>query len=135
MEDRRRRRLGLGHLRCELKLLYEGVGNPGPWNQFQRPGDNKWTAGIFARDPATGSARWYYQYSPHDEHDYDGVNEQILLDMPFDGKMQKVLVHIDRNGYVYVIERQTGTCCPRIRSGPSIPRAASISKRAVPSQS
>ena len=54
---------------------------------MQRPGDNKWTAGIFSRDPATGSARWYYQYSPHDEHDYDGVNEQILLDMPFGGKM------------------------------------------------
>ena len=103
---------------AELKLLYEGVGNPGPWNQFQRPGDNKWTAGIFARDPATGSARWYYQYSPHDEHDYDGVNEQILLDMPFDGKMQKVLVHIDRNGYVYVIERHTGTVLSADPFGP-----------------
>lgn len=102
----------------ELDALYYGVGNPGPWNADQRPGDNKWTAGIFARDPATGSARWYYQYSPHDEHDYDGVNEQILLDMPFAGKMQKVLVHLDRNGYVYVIERNTGTVLSADPFGP-----------------
>jgi lanthanide-dependent methanol dehydrogenase len=102
----------------ELHLLYQGVGNPGPWNQDQRPGDNKWTAGVFARDPATGSAHWFYQFSPHDEHDYDGVNEQILLDMPFGGKMQKVLVHIDRNGYVYVIERNTGTVLSADPYGP-----------------
>ncbi len=65
--------------------IYHGTGNPGPWNAEQRPGDNKWTAGIFARDPANGAAHWYYQFSPHDEHDYDGINEQILLDMPFGG--------------------------------------------------
>lgn len=88
-------------------ILY-GTANPGPWNADQRPGDNKWTSGLFARDPANGSARWFYQLTPHDEHDYDGVNEQILLDMPFAGKMQKVLVHIDRNGYVYVIDRASG---------------------------
>ncbi len=92
----------------ELKTLYHGTGNPGPWNADQRPGDNKWTTGIFARDPATGAAHWYYQYNPHDNHDYDGINEQLLLDMPFGGKMQKVLIHMDRNGYVYVIERHTG---------------------------
>ena len=93
---------------AELNTLYHGTGNPGPWNADQRPGDNKWTTGIFARDPASGVAKWYYQFSPHDEHDYDGINEQILLDMPFAGKMQKVLIHLDRNGYVYVIERNTG---------------------------
>jgi PQQ-dependent dehydrogenase (methanol/ethanol family) len=103
---------------AELNSLYTGIGNPGPWNHEQRPGDNKWTAGIFSRDPATGSAHWFYQYSPHDEHDYDGVNEQILLDMPFAGKMQKVLVHIDRNGYLYVIERTTGTVLSADPYGP-----------------
>jgi lanthanide-dependent methanol dehydrogenase len=103
---------------AELNSLYTGVGNPGPWNNAQRPGDNKWTAGIFSRDPANGSARWFYQFSPHDEHDYDGVNEQILLDMPFAGKMQKVLVHIDRNGYLYVIERNTGTVLSADPYGP-----------------
>jgi lanthanide-dependent methanol dehydrogenase len=92
----------------ELKAVYYGSGNPGPWNADQRPGDNKWTTGIFARDPATGAAHWYYQMSPHDEHDYDGVNEQLLLDMPFGGSMHKVLIHIDRNGYVYVIDRTNG---------------------------
>lgn len=92
----------------ELNALYYGSANPGPWNADQRPGDNKWTTTLFARDPATGNARWAYQMNPHDEHDYDGVNEQILLDMPFGGKMHKVLVHMDRNGYVYVIDRQTG---------------------------
>ena len=93
---------------ADLDAVYNGTGNPGPWNAEQRPGDNKWTTGIFSRDPESGAARWYYQYSPHDERDYDGVNEQLLLDMPFAGKMQKVLVHPDRNGYVYVIERTTG---------------------------
>lgn len=92
----------------ELKTVYSGIGNPGPWNEAQRPGDNKWTAGIFARDSATGAAHWFYQMNPHDEHDYDGVNEQILLDMPFGGSMHKVLIHLDRNGYVYVIDRTTG---------------------------
>jgi len=93
---------------ADFDAIYYGVGNPGPWNAEQRPGDNKWTAGVFSRDPSTGMARWYYEYSPHDEHDYDGVNEQILLDMPFAGKMQPVMVHPDRNGYIYVINRKTG---------------------------
>jgi lanthanide-dependent methanol dehydrogenase len=93
---------------AELGMLYHGTANPGPWNATQRPGDNKWTAGIFARDPNSGQAHWFYGMSPHDEHDYDGINEQILLDMPFGGKMRKVLVHLDRNGYVYVIDRTNG---------------------------
>ena len=92
----------------ELDSIYYGTGNPGPWNAEQRPGDNKWTSGIFARAPDSGQAKWFYQMNPHDEHDYDGVNEQILLDLPFAGKMRKVLVHPDRNGYVYVLDRLTG---------------------------
>jgi len=109
---------GWANYDAELHTVYHGTGNPGPWNQEQRPGDNKWTTGIFARDPNSGAARWYYQYSPHDEHDYDGINEQLLLDMPFDGKMQKVLIHIDRNGYIYVIERNTGTVLSADPFGP-----------------
>ena len=89
-------------------LVYYGVANPGPWNADARPGDNKWTAGIFARDVGTGHARWFYQYNPHDEHDYDGVNENILLDMPFGGQMRQVVIHPDRNGYIYVIDRHSG---------------------------
>lgn len=92
----------------ELNLLYHGTANPGPWNHDQRPGDNKWTAGIFARDADTGEAVWFYQYSPHDLFDWDGINESILLDMDWQGTPRKVLVHPERNGLVYVIDRQTG---------------------------
>jgi PQQ-dependent dehydrogenase (methanol/ethanol family) len=92
----------------ELDLIYHGTGNPGPWNPDQRPGDNKWTAGLFARDPRTGEAVWYYQWSPHDVHDYDGINEQLLLDLPIRGQPRKVLVRPERNGYVYVLDRATG---------------------------
>lgn len=92
----------------EYDLIYYGTSNPGPWNPEQRPGDNKWTAAIFARHPDTGEAAWAYQISPHDQFDYDGVNENILLDLPIQGQTRKVLVHPDRNGYVYVIDRGTG---------------------------
>jgi PQQ-dependent dehydrogenase (methanol/ethanol family) len=92
----------------QADLIYYGTANPGPWNPEQRPGANKWTAGIFARRPDDGQARWFYQYSPHDLHDYDGVNENILLDIPFKGQQRKVLVHPDRNGYVYVMDRLNG---------------------------
>jgi alcohol dehydrogenase (cytochrome c) len=91
-----------------LNLIYYGTANPGPWNPNQRPGDNKWTSTIFARDVDTGEAVWAYQFNPHDLHDYDGVNENILLDLPINGVKRKVLVHPDRNGYMYVIDRTNG---------------------------
>jgi lanthanide-dependent methanol dehydrogenase len=92
----------------ELNLIYYGTANPGPWNADQRPGDNKWSMTLFARDPDTGEALWAYQLGPHDEHDYDGVNENVLLDLTIDGKPRKVIVRPERNGYVYVIDRATG---------------------------
>jgi PQQ-dependent dehydrogenase (methanol/ethanol family) len=92
----------------EADLVYYGTANPGPWNPEQRPGANKWTSGIFARDPDTGEARWFYQFSPHDLHDYDGVNENVLVELPVAGKSRKVLLHPDRNGYVYMLDRLTG---------------------------
>jgi len=92
----------------DLNLIYYGTANPGPWNQEQRPGDNKWTAGVFARDADTGAAKWFYQSNPHDQHDYDGINEIVLLDMPVNGQTRKVLLHPDRNGFLYVLDRQTG---------------------------
>jgi lanthanide-dependent methanol dehydrogenase len=91
-----------------LNLVYYGTGNPGPWNPDQRPGDNKWTSGIFARDADTGEAVWAYQWSPHDLWDYDGVNEQILLDLPINGQTRQTLVRPERNGYIYVLDRKTG---------------------------
>jgi PQQ-dependent dehydrogenase (methanol/ethanol family) len=92
----------------ELDLVFYGTANPGPWNPEQRPGANKFTAGVFARNPMTGQARWFYQMSPHDEYDYDGVNENILIDLALPGGARKVLVHPDRNGYVYVMDRLRG---------------------------
>jgi PQQ-dependent dehydrogenase (methanol/ethanol family) len=92
----------------DLNLLYHGTANPGPWNAEQRPGDNKWTDGIFARDPDSGEARWFYQWGPHDLYDWDGINENVLLDMAWRGVQRKVLVHPERNGQVYVLDRVTG---------------------------
>ena len=92
----------------ELNLIYYGTGNPSTWNPVVRPGDNKWSMTIFARDADTGMARWAYQMTPHDEWDYDGVNENILADIEIGGAMRKVLVHFDRNGFGYTLDRVTG---------------------------
>jgi PQQ-dependent dehydrogenase (methanol/ethanol family) len=92
----------------ELDLIYYGTANPGPWNPDIRPGDNKWTCSIFARDPDTGEAVWAYQWSPHDLYDYDGVNELVLAELPVNGQTRKVLVCPERDGYVYVMDRGTG---------------------------
>jgi PQQ-dependent dehydrogenase (methanol/ethanol family) len=92
----------------QLNLIYYGTGNPSTWNPVQRPGDNKWSMTIFARDPDTGMAKWAYQMTPHDEWDYDGVNEMILVDIPVKGQTTKALVHFDRNGFAYTLNRETG---------------------------
>ncbi|MBV0892092.1 methanol/ethanol family PQQ-dependent dehydrogenase [Paracoccus sp. Z118] len=92
----------------ELDLIYYGTGNPSTWNPSQRPGDNKWSMTIMARNPETGMAKWFYQKTPHDEWDYDGVNENILVDQEIDGQMRKLLVNFDRNGFAYTLDRETG---------------------------
>ena len=80
-------------------LMYYGTGNPSTWNPAQRPGDNKWSMTIFARDVDTGMAKWAYQMTPFDEWDFDGINEMILADIDVKGKPTKALVHFDRNGF------------------------------------
>ena len=92
----------------ETNLIFYGTGNPGVWNPALRPGDNKWSTTIFARDADTGEAVWAYQTAPHDEHDYDGVNELLLLDLEIDGAPRKVAVRPGRTGFMYVIDRATG---------------------------
>jgi lanthanide-dependent methanol dehydrogenase len=92
----------------DLNLLYYGTGNPGSWNPDQRPGDNKWSMTIFARDPDTGKAKWAYQKTPHDAWDYDGINENVLVDINIKGQPRKVLVNFDRNGFSYTLDRATG---------------------------
>jgi PQQ-dependent dehydrogenase (methanol/ethanol family) len=92
-----------------LRLIYYGTSNPGPWNAAQRPGDNKFTAGVFARDIDTGQVRWYYQSTPHDLYDHDDINEILLADMPAaNGQRIPALIRPSRNGYFYVQDRRTG---------------------------
>ncbi|GLK80703.1 lanthanide-dependent methanol dehydrogenase XoxF5 [Methylopila turkensis] len=92
----------------KLNLMYYGSGNPSTWNPKQRPGDNKWSMTIFARDVDTGVAKWVYQMTPHDEWDFDGINEMILTDQKIDGKDTPLLTHFDRNGFAYTVNRDTG---------------------------
>ena len=92
----------------ELNLIYYGTGNPGPWNPDMRPGDNKWTVTIFARNADTGMAKWAWQLGPHDEWDYDEIMENILVDMLWKGRMRKLLIHPGRSGFVFVMDRETG---------------------------
>ena len=92
----------------ELNLVYYGTGNPSTWNPAQRPGDNKWSMTIFARDLDTGVTKWVYQMTPHDEWDFDGVNEVPLVELDIKGKKVPALVHFDRNGFGYTLNRVTG---------------------------
>src|ERR1700754_2468429 len=92
----------------ELNLEYYGTGNPSTWNPVQRRGDNRLSMTIFARDLDTGMAKWVYQMTPHDEWDYDGVNEMILTDQQIGGADRKLLTHFDRNGLGYTLDRVTG---------------------------
>ncbi|SMC55355.1 methanol/ethanol family PQQ-dependent dehydrogenase [Primorskyibacter flagellatus] len=92
----------------ELDLFYYGSANPSTWNPAQRPGDNRWSMTIMARDPDDGMAKWFYQMTPHDEWDYDGVNEMILTEQEIDGEERKLLTHFDRNGLGYTLDRETG---------------------------
>jgi len=92
----------------DLNQFYYGNGNPSTWNPVQRPGDNKWTMSLWGRDLDTGMAKWVYQMTPYDEWDYDGVNENILVDQKIKGQMRKMLVHFDRNGFGYTMDRETG---------------------------
>ena len=92
----------------ETNTIYYGTSNPGPRVPSQRPGYNLWSSAMFARDATTGMAKWAYQFTPHDQWDYDGVNENLLLDLTFEGKPRKVLVHFDRNAFAYTMDRTTG---------------------------
>ena len=110
----------------ELNLIYYGTGNPSTWNPSQRPGDNRWSMTIFARDADTGMAKWVYQKTPHDEWDYDGVNENILVDKEIDGEMRKLLVTFDRNGFGYTMDRETGELLVAEKFDPAVNWATEI---------
>ncbi|MCK0197959.1 methanol/ethanol family PQQ-dependent dehydrogenase [Ancylobacter sp. 6x-1] len=93
----------------DTNLIYYGSGNPAPWNETMRPGDNKWTMTIWGRDVDTGMAKFGYQKTPHDEWDYAGVNVMMLSEQKDrTGKLRKLLTHPDRNGIVYTLDRTNG---------------------------
>ena len=110
----------------DLNLFYYGTGNPSTWNAAQRPGDNKWSMTIMARDVDTGMAKWFYQMTPHDEWDYDGVNENILTDQEVDGQMRKLLTHFDRNGFAYTLDRETGELLVAEKFDPAVNWATEV---------
>jgi PQQ-dependent dehydrogenase (methanol/ethanol family) len=110
----------------QLNLIYYGSGNPSTWNPKQRPGDNKWSMTIFARDPDTGMAKWVYQMTPHDEWDFDGVNEMILADVDVGGTTHKALVHFDRNGFGYTLDRTNGALLVAEKYDPTVNWATKV---------
>jgi len=110
----------------QLNLIYYGSGNPSTWNPVQRPGDNKWSMTIFARNPDTGVAKWVYQMTPHDQWDYDGVNEMVLVDINVKGQPTKALVHFDRNGFGYTLNRETGALLVAEKFDPKVNWASKV---------
>jgi len=109
-----------------LNLLYYGTGNPSTWNPSQRPGDNRWSMTIMARDVDTGMAKWVFQMTPFDEWDFDGVNEMILADINVKGKPTKALVHFDRNGFGYTLDRTTGALLVAEKFDPAVNWATNV---------
>jgi alcohol dehydrogenase (cytochrome c) len=92
----------------ELDLLYWGVGNPAPYNSSVRPGDNLYSNSVLALKPKTGEMAWHFQFSPNDPFDYDGNNEFIISDLIIDNRSRKVIMQANRNGFFYIIDRETG---------------------------
>jgi PQQ-dependent dehydrogenase (methanol/ethanol family) len=110
----------------QLNLLYYGSGNPSTWNPAQRPGDNKWSMSIWARNVDTGKVKWVYQMTPYDEWDFDGINEMILADINVKGQDRKVVVHFDRNGFGYTLDRVTGELLVAQKYDPAVNWATNV---------
>lgn len=93
----------------DLHLVYWGTGNPAPdWNDDTRPGDNLYTCSLLALDSDTGKIKWHFQFTPHDVHDWDSTEVPILFDADVQGRKRKVVSMANRNGFYYVLDRQTG---------------------------
>jgi len=92
----------------DLNLIFHGSANPGVWNPDMRPGDNKWSASIFARDPNTGVTKWITQLVPHDGWDYDTMSESIVVPASVPSGKGKALMHFSKNGYAYTLDAWTG---------------------------
>lgn len=95
----------------ELNLMYIGVGNPAPWSFYKRSpagGDNLYVGSVVALNPDTGEYAWHYQETPGDGWDYTSTQDMILADLRLDGKLRKVLMHAPKNGFFFVLDRETG---------------------------
>ncbi len=94
----------------DLDLLYWPTGNPGPkdFDGRDRPGDNLYTASVLAIRPETGELVWHFQFTPHDEHDWDANEAPVLVDAVWHGQPRKLLLHADRNSFFYILDRETG---------------------------
>jgi len=115
----------------KTNLVYYGTGNPSVWNPDVRPGDNKWSMTVFARDLNTGVARWGMQMTPHDEWDYDGINEVIL----FDNGGKTYAWHHDRNGFAYTWQADNGVLVAAEKVHPFVNWATDVDKKSgVPSK-
>jgi len=110
----------------ELNLIYYGSGNPSTWNPKQRPGDNRWSMTIWARNLDTGAVKWVYQLTPHDEWDYDSINEVILADQDIGGVKRKTAVHFDRNGFAYTLDRTNGELLVAEKYDPAVNWATKV---------
>jgi alcohol dehydrogenase (cytochrome c) len=94
---------------AELNLVYFGTGNPAPdWDGSTRRGDNLYSDSVVALDADTGKLRWHYQFTPHDELDYDATQVPVLVDMEWQGRPRKLMLWANRNGVMYVLDRATG---------------------------
>jgi alcohol dehydrogenase (cytochrome c) len=93
----------------DLDLLYWGTGNPAPdYNGDERLGDNLYTCSLLALNPADGTIKWHFQFTPHDVHDWDATQIPVLFDAAIDGRTRKLVAMANRNGFYYVLDRQTG---------------------------
>jgi alcohol dehydrogenase (cytochrome c) len=93
----------------DLNLLYWGTGNPNPdWDGDGRPGDNLYSGALLALDPDDGTLKWHYQFTPHDTHDWDANQVPVIANLTIEGQPRKVVMVANRNGFFYVIDRQTG---------------------------
>ena len=98
-----------GSYDAELDLLYWATGNPCPdLNGERRPGDNLYTNSVVALTPRTGALEWYFQFTPHDTHDWDAQEPLLLVDEEFGGRPRKLLIQGNRNGFFYVLDRTNG---------------------------
>jgi alcohol dehydrogenase (cytochrome c) len=88
--------------------IFYGTSQPGTFNADQRPGQNKWGSTVFARNPDTGQANWAYQLAPHDNFDFDAANEFTVVDLAVNGKPRQALVHFNKNGFAFIMDRVTG---------------------------